>query len=205
MVAYDLASTNGPVIAEIEEAAIDQSTCTHESAHAVMAHGFGQRISTVSAAPPARVIYATPCASSPVERIAVLWAAPAAEAAANSCRITLGVDDELDYLTRVRAFKFGGCDECQMALVAWTANGLDGGIEAARAAFREGQLLALKMLNRRDVRAAISGLADKLAEGEIVDGEVCHDLIEKHLSFGSLRQSQGLPDDQDNYEPTKVW
>jgi hypothetical protein len=186
-VSFDIADVNGPIISEIEEAAIDQSTCTHEAAHAVMAHGFGQRISTVSAAPPARVIYATPCASSPVERIAVLWGAPAAEAAANSCRITLGVDDELDYLTRVRALKFGGCDECQMALTAWTANGLDAGIEAARAVFREGQLLALKLLDRRDVRAAISALADKLAEGEIVDGATCHELLEQHLMFGSLQ------------------
>lgn len=30
--ALDLASTNGPVIAQIEEAAIDRSTCIHESA-----------------------------------------------------------------------------------------------------------------------------------------------------------------------------
>jgi hypothetical protein len=187
MVAFDLASTNGPVIAEIETATIDQSTCIHEAAHAAVAHGFGQRIATASAVPPAQVIYATPCASSPAERIAVLWAAPAAEAAANRCRITLGVDDESDYLTRVRAFEFGGCDECKMALTAWTANGLDAGIDAARAVFREGQLLALKLLDRRDVREAINALADKLAEGKIVDGATCHELLEQHLMFGSLQ------------------
>lgn len=191
MVAYDLASTNGPVIAEIEEAAIDRSTCTHEAAHAVLAHGFSIKIESASAAPPARVIYANPCTSSPVERIAILWAAPAAEAAAMNCRITLSTLDEADYLNRVRAFKFGGCDECKMALTAWTANGLEAGIEAARAVFREGQLLALKLLDRRDVRAAISAFADKLAEGEIVDGETCHGLIENHLAFGSLRQKTG--------------
>jgi hypothetical protein len=95
--------------------------------------------------------------------------------------------DEADYLSRVRAFKFGGCDECQMALTAWTANGLDAGIDAARAVFREGQLLALRLLDRRDVRAAISALADRLSEGEIVDGATCHLLLEQHLMFGSLQ------------------
>jgi len=108
----------------------------------------------------------------------------------NCCRITLGVDDEPDYLRRVRAFKFGGCDECQMALVAWTAYGLEAGIEAARAVFREGQLLALRLLDCRDVRTAIGALGDKHAEGAIVDGTTRYDLIERHLSFGSLRQSQ---------------
>jgi hypothetical protein len=116
------------------------------------------------------------------------WAAPAAEAAANRCRITLGVDDELDYLNRVRQLSFGSCDECTMALTAWTSNGLDAGIEAARAVFREGQLLALKLLDRRDVRTAISALADKRSDGEIVDSATCHDLFEQHLMFGSLQE-----------------
>ncbi|WP_309774783.1 hypothetical protein [Nitrobacter vulgaris] len=93
-------------------------------------------------------------------------------------------------MNRVRQLSFGGCDECQMALTAWTANGLDAGIEAARAVFREGQLLALKLLYSRAVRTAISSLADKLSEGEIIDGATCHDLIEKHLPFRSLRQSK---------------
>jgi hypothetical protein len=186
-VSFDIAGVNGPIISEIEDHQIDRSTCTHEAAHAVFAHGFSLRIASASAKPPAQVIYSTPCALSPVERVAVLWSGPAAEAAANRCRITLGVDDESDYLTRVRAFEFGGCDECKMALTAWTANGLDAGIEAARAVFREGQLLALKLLDRRDVRTAITALADKLSEGEIVDGATCHELLEHHLMFGSLQ------------------
>jgi hypothetical protein len=41
-----------------------------------------------------------------------------------------------DYLNRVREFSFGSCDEYQMALVAWTANGLNAWIEAARAVSR---------------------------------------------------------------------
>lgn len=132
------------------------------------------------------MIYSEPCTTSPVERIAVLWAAPAAEAATLNRRITLSVLDESDYLSRVRTFKFGGCDECKMALTAWTASGLDAGIEAARTVFREGQLLALRLLDRCDVRAAINALADKLSEGQIVDGATCHDLLDQHLSFGSL-------------------
>jgi hypothetical protein len=181
---------NGPIISEIEDHQIERTTCIHEAAHAVFAHGSSIKIESASAAPPARVIYAMPCTSSPVERIAILWAAPAAEAAALNRRITLSLLDESDYLSRVCAFEFGGCDECKMALTAWTATGLSAGIDAARAVFREGQLLALKLLDRCDVRAAINALADKLAEGAIVDGATWHELIERHLPFGSLRQSQ---------------
>jgi hypothetical protein len=187
-VSFDIAGVNGPIIAEIEDHQIERTTCIHEAAHAAFAHGFSLRITSASATPPAQVVYATPCEPSPVERIAILWAAPAAEAAANRCRITLGVDDELDYLNRVRQLSFGSCDECTMALTAWTSNGLDAGIEAARAVFREGQLLALKLLDRRDVRTAISALADKRSDGEIVDGATCHDLLEQHLMFGSLQE-----------------
>lgn len=186
-VAYGLASTNGPILARIDDAEVDRSTCVHEAAHAAIAHGFGQRIASASAMPPAQVCHANPSQASPVERIAELWAAPAAEAAAMHRRITLGIDDEADYLERVRKLEFGGCDGCSMALVAWSAHGLNAGIDAARAVLREGQLLALELLDRRDVRAAIRALADKLEEGEIVSGEACHELLERHLPFGSLR------------------
>lgn len=188
---YKFASCNGPVIAEIDDFPVVRDTCVHESAHAVFAHGFGQRIKTVSAAPPARVVTAGEPATGYVERIALLWAAAAAQASTHNFRITLGLLDEEDHLNRVKAFQHGGCDECQMAANAWAANGFEAGIDAARAVFREGQLLALKLLDRCDVRAAIRTLSDKLADGEIVDGETCHGLIENHLAFGSLRQKTG--------------
>lgn len=189
-VAFDLASTNGPILARIDDAEVERSTCIHEAAHVVIGHGLGQRIASASARPPAQVCHAAPSQASPVERIAGLWAAPAAEAAAVQRRITMSTVDEADYLTRVRKLELGGCDECQMALVAWSANGLNAGIDAARAVLREGQLLALELLDRRDVRAAIRALADKLQEGDVVSGEACHELLERHLPFGSLRNHE---------------
>jgi hypothetical protein len=44
------------------------------------------------------------------------------------------------------------------------------------------------LLDRRDVRTAISALADKRSDGEIVDSATCHDLLEQHLMFGSLQE-----------------
>src|SRR5690606_30927335 len=86
-----------------------------------------------------------------------------------------------EYLERVKALTFGGCDDCQMAFTAWKAVGIRAPIEDAREVMMKGQRLALEIGQRRDVQNAIRALAAALMEQHTLTSADAHEIIEKYI------------------------
>lgn len=185
---YAFHAEAAPVLGEIEEPDPDERVCWHEAGHAVIGHGFGAVLASVTVRSPAHVEFVSSGFLLPVESVAMSYAGPVGEMARTRCWSTFDEADEADFLARVEAFQFGGCDGCRMALAAWAAVGLPAGIDAARGVFREGQLLALRIAQERRVRQAIQVLAKELLERHTVSGKRAASIIEPFVRHGEFSQ-----------------
>jgi hypothetical protein len=170
-----------------EPPAIDRAVALHEAGHAVIAHALGRRISSVSVAPPARVIYEPGgSAVEPIQRIAESFAGFVGEMSDRRFYRPMGQADEDDYLARVHSLCHGQCDGCSMAMLAWHAVGFPAGHEAARAVMRQGQEYAIDYLMQHRPRLAVHRLADRLLADHRLDGETAHNIINELIEFGRL-------------------
>lgn len=185
---YAFHAEAAPVLGAIEEPEPDERVCWHEAGHAVIGHGFGAVLASVTARSPAHVEFVSSGILQPVESVAMSYAGPVGEMALTRCWSTFGQADEADFLARVEAFQFGGCDGCRMALAAWAAVGLPAGIDAARGVFREGQLLVLRIAQERRVRQAIQMLAQELMERHTVSGKRAASIVEPLVRHGEFSQ-----------------
>lgn len=185
---FQFHAETAPIIGAIDEPMPDDRVCWHEAGHAVIGHGFGAVLASVTARSPAHVEFVSSGFLLPIESIAKSYAGPVGEMALTRCWSTFGQTDEADFLARVEAFQFGGCDGCRMALAAWAAVGLPAGIDAARGVFREGQLLALRIAQERRVRQAIQVLAQELLERHTVSGKRAASIIEPFVRHGEFSQ-----------------
>ena len=189
--AYRYRSTPAPVLEEIDdEPPTCERTAWHESGHAVIGHALGAEVEMVTIRAPARVVYAPGGELTPIQKIARSHAGPVGEMARVQCWCSGWPEDADEYLLRVQAFEFGGCDQCNMALEAWRAVGIISPIDAAREVMLAGQALALKLGQRRDVQQAIRALAAQLMEHGTISGKRAHSIIEPFVSFGEFKNDE---------------
>lgn len=145
-------------------------------------------------------------------RIAIDFAGAIGEMSRLRCWSTISPHDEDDYLNRIEAGSGGGCDECKMAGWAWMAVGLSAGKSAAQEVFRNGQRLALNIGQRRVVQQAIRALAAALMEKHTMTGKEAHEIIEKYIKFGELKNAETdqenadrpTPDDSENRQSQRI-
>lgn len=188
--AYRYVGGEPPVLGEIDEPPLSERTAWHEAGHAVLGHAFGIVIEKVTILAPAHVAFVSAAGLTAMQSIAKSYAGPVGEMAYSRCWITIPVGEEEDFLARVAAFRFGGCDECRMAMIAWSAVGLDAGVEAARAVFRDGQLLALRLGQERRIQQAIKALAAALMERPTCSGKRAASIIEPFIKFGEFKNAE---------------
>lgn len=175
-----------PVLATLtEHPSGSDDTAWHECGHAVVAHAFGaahQRIELDGQAHVAGIASLSGTAA-----IAMLLAGPAAQRAYFRTIATLH-DHELDeFFERVDTLHMGGCDECRAALHATACADLDD--SDRRTIFRTGERLANDLIARPDIRAAIAALATELVEHRSILGTDAREIIDRYVSFGSLRDT----------------
>lgn len=188
--AYRYRSTPAPVLEELDEPPPDERTAWHEAGHAVLGHAFGITIEIVTVTAPARVVFASTEGLSAAQEVAKSFAGYVGEMAHTQFWRSPYPEDGDEYLHRVETFQFGGCDGCQMAMVAWREVGLSAGIAAAREVFRAGQRLALTIGQRREVQMAIRALAASLMETNTIAGPEAHAIIEPYVKNGDLANAK---------------
>lgn len=175
-----------PVIEEVDEQPPCERTAWHEAGHAVIGHALGFAVDMVTVRAPARVVYSPNHDSSALHEIARSHAGPVGEMAKLRCWNSGWPEDADEYLRRVHAFQFGGCDGCQMAFAAWKAVGINSPIDDARKVMLEGQALALRLGQQRPVWLAIRALAAELMESHTLSGKRAHSIIEPYVKFGEF-------------------
>ncbi|MBI1620804.1 hypothetical protein [Aquamicrobium zhengzhouense] len=176
-----------PVIEELDEPPPDERTAWHEAGHAVIGHALGFAIDMVTVREPARVVYSPSYNASALHEIARSHAGSVGEMARLRCWSSGWPEDADEYLERVHAFQFGGCDGCQQAFAAWAAVGINSPIEEARKILREGQALALRLGQSRPVWLAIRALAAELMREHTLSGKRAHSIAEPFVKFGEFK------------------
>lgn len=149
-------------------------------------HALGFTIELVTVRAPARIVYPPARDVYAVHEIARSHAGPVGEMARLRCWSSGWPEDADEYLERVHAFQFGGCDGCKQAFAAWAEVGINSPIEQARKVMREGQALALRIGQQRPVWLAIRALAAELMEHQTLTGAEAHAIIETYVKFGEF-------------------
>ncbi|KQT48942.1 hypothetical protein ASG43_08905 [Aureimonas sp. Leaf454] len=123
---------------------------------------------------------------SAVQKIALAYFGEIGEQSDDRRYCPLSKDSEAEYLGRIQCFRFGSCDFCRMAAVAWQEVGLGAEYADAVAVLRAGQTFAFQVKETPQVRMAIHRLARVLTDERQVDGERAHSIINDLLEFGAL-------------------
>lgn len=183
-----------PIIEELDEPPIEERTAWHESGHAVVGYSLGYTLDMVTVRAPARVVYMPDHDTPAVHRIARSHAGPVGEMARLRCWNSGWPDDADEFLERVHAFQFGGCDGCQAAFAAWAEVGINSPIELAREVMLHGQALALRLCQQRPVWLAIRALAEELMRENTLSGKRAHSIIEPYVKFGEFVNAEENPE-----------
>lgn len=176
-----------PATEEVDDPPPCERTAWHEAGHAVIGHALGFVIDMVTVRAPARVVYAPDHNALALHEIARSHAGPVGEMARLRCWSSGWPEDADEFLERVHAFQFGGCDGCQKAMNAWRAVGLDAGIDAARDVFRAGEALALRLGRQQPIWLAIRSLAEELMREHTLSGKRAHSIVEPFVKFGEFK------------------
>jgi hypothetical protein len=193
---YGYGGALGPVIEEIEPPAVDERISWHEAGHAVLGHGLGRQIDSVSAAPPACVVWAAG-GYPPWQSAIINLAGPAAEGAARRFYFREHREVIADYCQRAIAFEGGGCDGCQAALCCWAIVGANARQGGAIAMWRAAEEAAEKLVRLQHVRRAVSRLADELMHRHCMPGSEAADLVDPIVAHGSLVAAVPQPQHRD--------
>lgn len=184
-IAFGHTGKPGSQVAEVEHE-VSERTAIHEAAHAVIGHGLGSTIQSVSVVPPECVRFAPGCDLTPFARVVRALAGGAGEDTRAGWRYRAPDTEVADFIARTFEFQGGGCDGCTAALCAWAVVGINAESAAAAAIWRAGDDAAAELLARPDVRAAVAELADALMDSHRLEGATAHQIIEKHLQAGSI-------------------
>lgn len=177
-----------PLVATLHEPPAPQEDIAfHEAAHAVAYHAYGGRVDSVTIVNQPQVVGASDPPNLP-DRIVMLLAGPAAQAAYHGQRRTLYEHELADYVARVDDVVFGNCDNCRAVLVATVHAGKTCGDRAA--IFREAELRANDFVRLPAVRSAIRDLAAALMEHHTLTGAEAHAIIEPFVKFGELANAE---------------
>lgn len=179
-----------PATEEVDDPPPEERTAWHEAGHAVIGHALGFAIDMVTVRAPARVVYAPDHNAPALHEIARSHAGPVGEMARLRCWSSGWPEDADEYLERVHAFQFGGCDGCQQAFAAWAAVGINSPIEEARKILREGQALALRLGQQRPIWLAIRALAEELMREHTLSGKRAHSIIEPFIRYGEHNNAE---------------
>lgn len=177
----------GPLVGDVKYEEVSERTAFHEAAHAVVGHGLGSTIMSVSVAPPVCVRFAPRPDLNAFAGIVEALAGGAGEDARAGWRCREPDTGVRDFIARALEFEGGGCDECSAAYGAWACVGpRDDRSEAAAAVWRAGEDTAAALLALPNVRAAVAELADTLMSSHRIAGDAAHAIISKNVGAGSL-------------------
>lgn len=181
-----------PLVATLHEPPAPQEDIAfHEAAHAVAYHAYGGRVDSVTIVNQPQVVGASDPPNLP-DRLLMLLAGPAGQAAYHREWRTLFEEELADYVARVDDVVFGNCDNCRAVLVATVHAGKTCGDRAA--IFRAGERRANEFVRQRPVWLAIRALAGKLMEQHTLTGAEAHAIIEPFVKFGELKNAEENPD-----------
>ena len=181
-----------PLVATLHEPPAPQEDIAfHEAAHAVAYHAYSGTVDSVTIANQPHVCGASAPPNLP-DRIVMLLAGPAAQAAYHGQRRTLYEHELADYVARVGDVVFGNCDNCRAVLVATVHAGKTCGDRGA--IFREAERRANDFVRLPAVRSAIRALAAALMTQHTIAGADAHAIIEPFVKFGELKNAEENPE-----------
>lgn len=169
---------------------IAEDVAFHEASHAAACAAYGGRVDSVTIANQPHVCGASAPPNLP-DKIVMLLAGPAAQAAYHGQRRTLYEHELDDYCARVDDAVFGNCDHCRAVLVATVHAGKTCGDRGA--IFREAERRANEFVRLPAVHAAIRALAAALMEQHTLTGAEAHAIIEPFVKFGELKNVEENP------------
>lgn len=190
-IVYDLVETpistfSGPVVSTaVIPPAPQLHVAIHEAAHALFSHLYGLELSEVRVTWPAQCVGAQAKRLPPRKLIALKLSGGIAEDRLRRFTYRSPTEAIAPYFDKIRALRLGRCDECQAALCAVATVGATAGDEVAANLWREGEALAIETLSAPECWIAVRDLADALMTVGILNGAAAHELLERHVPFGS--------------------
>lgn len=177
----------GPVVEviEIEPPPRDPVLAHHEASHAAAAHALGAPVLAVriDGMPVASIDYRT---SKPAARAAIIMSGPHGERWHS--RITYRPYDDavVAHVAAVKALRLGPCDACRTILAIAREIGSAAPDAEYLRRYREIEAATIQMIQTPRVWRAVTDLAGQLMLRGQISGEDAHEIMGRHVEFGSV-------------------
>lgn len=155
----------------------DYRIAVHEAAHAVVAHGLGCVIGSITIEGQPHVAYHASSTGRAARALTAMAADHAERLLLSRHEFRPENDDVIASFNSVRQMEFGGCDKCLTAFAIFGIHGASASDETLLATYRALEAQTIDILRTPITASAIRKLAEVLMQQGEIDGPAAHQII----------------------------